>query len=141
MTTSDPEKFELLHDYEDGQQYLQCRKCAHKFEIDVATEENLTRADGCLHPVCPECQQHTLNEDQVLNLDAALLEKSVQQFFHKHVKDDQDCVLQIAYSPNNQHGVPVFRMLVLGIQGPHDLTVVKTLKTSDAPNDYHSNEG
>ena len=138
MTTNDPEKFEELHNYGDGLVYLQCRKCSHKFEINVVTEENLTKADGVLHPVCPECRQHTLSEDQVMNLDVELLEAEVRKFFTKHVRDTQDVVLQITLSPNNQHGVPEFRMLVLGIQGPHDLTVVKTLKSTEAPNDYHT---
>lgn len=136
------EKFDILHDYEDavGCRYLQCRKCSTKFEAIMVSKQNMTEVDGELHAVCPKCNQHTIDATKELEIDIALLQKQVQEFFNKHVRDRSDVLLQMHYAPENQFSLPAFRLCSYGLMGPRDYELLTTFKEQEVTNDHHTDQ-
>jgi len=60
-----------------------------------------------------------------------LLQKQVEQFFNKHVRDHNDVLLQLHYAPKNQFSLPAFRLAAYGLMGPHNYEPLNVFKEEE----------
>ena len=68
------------------------------------------------------------------------VQKQVQEFFNKHVRDRSDVLLQMHYAPENQFSLSAFRLCSYGLMGPRDYELLTTFKEQEVTNDHHTDQ-